>query len=71
MTVAVDQQAQSYQKYVGQHPNSPLFARLAALYLEQGRNQEALKVCDEGYKSNGPIAVSDGEYSIEAVIKKR
>jgi SAM-dependent methyltransferase len=29
-----------------------------------------IKTCDEGYKSNGPVIESEGEYSIEAVIKK-
>ncbi len=36
------------EKRLSKHPRSPLFAQLAGFYLEAGKPQDALRVCDEG-----------------------
>jgi len=36
------------EKHVDANPDSPLFAKLASLYLERGKAQDALEVCDRG-----------------------
>lgn len=36
------------EKHLSEHPTSPLFARLANIYLENGKAEKALEVCDRG-----------------------
>ena len=36
------------ERKVGPQATSPLFAQLAALYLEAGRARDALRICDSG-----------------------
>jgi tetratricopeptide (TPR) repeat protein len=38
------------ERHIAAHPASPLFARLAALYLEHNRPAQALKLCLQGIK---------------------
>ena len=42
------QEEAALERHVGDQATSPLFARLAALYLESGRAQDALRICDAG-----------------------
>lgn len=48
MTETLDQRIQALEKHLAAEPNSPLFAQLAGYYLEKGRSQDALTVCDTG-----------------------
>jgi tetratricopeptide (TPR) repeat protein len=48
MTETLDQRIQALEKHLAAQPNSPLFAQLAGYYLEKGRSQDALTVCDTG-----------------------
>ncbi len=48
MTDTIEQRILSLEKHVAQHPKSPLFAQLASYYLDTGRHQEALSLCDKG-----------------------
>jgi hypothetical protein len=45
---AVQQEIASLERLVGPQGASPLFARLADLYLHAGRPKDALRVCDSG-----------------------
>lgn len=45
-----DQQLMSLERHVAAHPATPMFARLAALYLERSRPAQALKLCLQGVK---------------------
>ncbi len=36
------------EKAFRRNPDSPLFARLADLYLDRGQSQRALAICEEG-----------------------
>lgn len=38
------------EKRLKKHPRSPLFAQLASYYLDAGRTEDALRVCNEGTK---------------------
>jgi hypothetical protein len=42
------EQIASLERKVGSQAQSPLFARLAALYLQDGRAADALRICDTG-----------------------
>lgn len=44
----LQQHISSLERLVGDQPRSPLFARLASLYIEAGRPKDALRICDEG-----------------------
>jgi tetratricopeptide (TPR) repeat protein len=49
--MAVDwlaQEIETLEKRLKKQPRSPLFAQLAAYYLQADRTQDALRVCDEG-----------------------
>lgn len=48
MTETVEHQIQNLEKLLSSQPRSPLFARLASFYLDTGRTQEALRICDNG-----------------------
>jgi tetratricopeptide (TPR) repeat protein len=48
MAGSSEQQIQSLEKHLASQPKSPLFAQLADYYLETGRTQEALALCDQG-----------------------
>lgn len=55
------EQIASLERKVGPQAKSPLFARLAMLYLEDGRAADALRVCDTGlanhpYYTTGHLA---------------
>ncbi len=54
-----DQQLASLERLVASRPASPLFARLAELYLESSRPSQALKLCLQGLKrmSDYPTAL--------------
>lgn len=45
---AAQQEIAALERLVGPQGTSPLFARLADLYLQAGRPQDALRVCDAG-----------------------
>ncbi|MCU0452800.1 MAG: hypothetical protein MUE68_04015 [Bacteroidetes bacterium] len=45
---AAQQEIAALERLVGPQGNSPLFARLADLYLLAGRPEDALRVCDSG-----------------------
>jgi len=42
------QEVSALERHVGDQASSPLFAKLASLYLESGRAQDALRICDAG-----------------------
>ena len=44
----LDETIKPLEKRLSKHPRSPLFAQLAGFYLEAGKPQDALRVCDEG-----------------------
>ncbi|HWP83321.1 MAG TPA: tetratricopeptide repeat protein [Bacteroidota bacterium] len=48
MTGSAEQHIQALERHLQIHPTSPLFAQLANHYLEGGRAQEALALCDQG-----------------------
>ena len=48
MTEIAEQRIQSLERLLTSQPNSPLFAQLADFYLEAGRAQDALRLCDRG-----------------------
>lgn len=48
MTESIEQRILSLEKHIAQQPKSPLFAQLASYYLDTGRPQEALSLCDKG-----------------------
>ncbi len=48
MAPTTDETLRALEKRLKKQPRSPLFARLASLYLEQGRAEEALRVCTSG-----------------------
>jgi tetratricopeptide (TPR) repeat protein len=48
MTEAQAQKIPALEKKVGTGGKSPLFAQLASFYIQQGKAQEALRLCDEG-----------------------
>lgn len=45
-----DQQLMSLERHCAAHPASPMFVRLAALYLERSLPAQALKLCLQGVK---------------------
>ncbi len=47
----VQQKIAALEKRIGTGGKSPLFAQLASYYLQQGKAQDALHVCDEGLAS--------------------
>jgi len=48
MADPVQERITALEQRLSKEPQSPLFARLAALYLQSGRAQDALKLCDDG-----------------------
>ncbi len=48
MIETLEQRIQSLEKHLADQPRSPLFAQLAGYYLQAGRSQDALTVCDAG-----------------------
>ncbi|HEX9613951.1 MAG TPA: bacterial transcriptional activator domain-containing protein [Bacteroidota bacterium] len=48
MAETPEQRIQTLEKHLSSQPRSPLFAQLAGYYLEAGRAQEALTLCDTG-----------------------
>ncbi len=48
MTETLEQRIHALEKHLAAQPRSPLFAQLAGYYLETGRSQDALTVCDTG-----------------------
>lgn len=48
MSQTLEQRIQTLERHLSAEPQSPLFARLAGCYLEAGRSQEALSLCDTG-----------------------
>ncbi len=48
MADTIDDIIQAVEKRLKKQPRSPLFAQLASYYLEGGRADDALRVCDEG-----------------------
>ena len=48
MTETVQQKIQSLEQHLTSQPRSPLFAQLAAYYLDAGRSRDALDLCDRG-----------------------
>ena len=48
MAEALQQRIAVLEKKVGSGGKSPLFAQLASFYIQEGRAQDALRVCDEG-----------------------
>jgi len=48
MTEIAEQRIHSLEQLLSSQPNSPLFAQLADFYLEAGRAQDALRLCDRG-----------------------
>jgi hypothetical protein len=46
--MTVQEQIGALERKVGPQATSPLFAQLAALYLNEGRAQDALRLCDSG-----------------------
>lgn len=48
MTQSLHESTPSLEQRLEQEPQSPLFARLASHYLQAGRAQDALRICDEG-----------------------
>lgn len=50
MAATTEDTVKALEKRLKKQPRSPLFARLASLYLEAGRAEEALRICKEGIK---------------------
>ncbi len=48
MAQSLHEQIPSLERRLAREPQSPLFARLASHYLQAGRAQDALRICDEG-----------------------
>jgi tetratricopeptide (TPR) repeat protein len=48
MTETTPEQLAALEGRLAAQPSSPLFARVASIYLEQGRVEEALRLCDDG-----------------------
>ncbi len=48
MADTAQEQLRSLEQRLSQNPQSPLFVRLAALYLQNGRANDALRLCDDG-----------------------
>ncbi len=48
MTETTPEQLAALEARLAAHPASPLFARVASIYLEQGRVEEALRLCNDG-----------------------
>ncbi|MEX2115303.1 MAG: hypothetical protein WEB37_00330 [Bacteroidota bacterium] len=48
MIETLAQRIQTLERHLAAQPRSPLFAQLAGYYLEAGRSQDALTVCDTG-----------------------
>jgi tetratricopeptide (TPR) repeat protein len=48
MAESLHEQIPSLERRLAREPQSPLFARLASHYLQAGRAQDALRICDEG-----------------------
>jgi tetratricopeptide (TPR) repeat protein len=48
MAQSLHEQIPSLEQRLAREPQSPLFARLASHYLQAGRAQDALRICDEG-----------------------
>jgi tetratricopeptide (TPR) repeat protein len=48
MTETVQQKIQSLEQHLSSKPRSPLFAQLAAYYLDANRSRDALDLCDKG-----------------------
>ena len=48
MTETVQQRIRSLEQHLSLQPRSPLFAQLAAYYLDAGRTRDALDLCDKG-----------------------
>lgn len=48
MIETLEHRIESLEKHLAEQPRSPLFAQLAGYYLEAGRSQDALTVCDSG-----------------------
>ncbi len=48
MADTAQERIKSLEQRLSQNPQSPLFARLAAHYLQNGRAKEALRLCDDG-----------------------
>jgi hypothetical protein len=48
MTDPAQEQTKSLEQRLAHEPQSPLFARLAAHYLQAGRAKDALRLCDDG-----------------------
>ena len=48
MTDVIQERIKSLEQRLATDPQSPLFARLASLYLQAGRASDALRVCDDG-----------------------
>lgn len=50
MTAMTEDTVKALEKRLKKHPRSPLFAQLARYYLDAGRAEDALRVCNEGVK---------------------
>lgn len=48
MANMIDDTIQALEKRLKKQPRSPLFAQFASYYLEGGRSDNALRVCDKG-----------------------
>ena len=48
MTDVIQEHIKSLEQRLATEPQSPLFARLASLYLQAGRASDALRLCDDG-----------------------
>lgn len=48
MTDLLQERISTLERRIEAQPKSPLFARLAGYYLQTGRTEEALRLCDEG-----------------------
>ncbi len=48
MPDSMEQRIRSLEQYLASQPRSPLFAQLAGYYLQQGKANDALRVCDQG-----------------------
>jgi tetratricopeptide (TPR) repeat protein len=50
MAATTENTVKALEKRLKKQPRSPLFARLASYYLDAGRTEDALRVCNEGVK---------------------
>ncbi|HXG37284.1 MAG TPA: hypothetical protein VNL36_00795 [Bacteroidota bacterium] len=50
MTATTEDTIKALEKRLKKQPRSPLFAQLAHYYLDAGRTEDALRVCNEGVK---------------------